>query len=56
MSGVSELALPGSNDITNASVEVEDEFSLDGFITAMMFDDALDLVSHHYYPAMVVSM
>lgn len=44
VSGVSELALPGNNDVTNANVEVEDEVALDGFVTALMFDDALDLV------------
>ena len=43
VAGISELVLPGSTMSTN--VEVEDEIALDGFVTAMMFDDTLDMVS-----------
>lgn len=42
VAGLAELALPGTTLSTN--VEVEDEISLDGFVTAMMFDDTLDMV------------
>lgn len=46
VAGISELVLPGSTMSTN--VEVEDEITLDGFVTAMMFDDTLDMVRAVY--------
>jgi len=42
--GVAELALPGEGR-ADTNVEVEDEMALDGFVTAMKFDDTLDMVS-----------
>ncbi|KAF6029854.1 WDR90 [Bugula neritina] len=42
--GMSELMLPGNTCPKNIpNIQVDDDMALDGFVTAMMFDDTLDM-------------
>ena len=45
VTGLSELLLPSNSQIGPVpTVQVEDEMSLDGYVTAMVFDETLDMV------------